>query len=139
MTRKQIRFLGYCLVIGLIASLTLVMAACSSKSGSTSVATATTHPAGTLASIAVTPSSPPDLRTGFTQQLEAKATYSDGSIEDVTDQVTWISSDPNSAAFISSGGLLTGMKAGTTNITASLSGQTSPPVSITVYVANPFQ
>ena len=134
---RRIKILGYCLVVGLIASLTLVMAACSSKSVSTSVATSgTTHPVGTLSSIAVTPSSPPNLKAGFTQQFKATATYSDGSTEDITDEVTWTSSDSNRAAFISAGGLLTGMKAGTTSITASLSGQTSPPVNITVYVAS---
>ena len=138
MTGKQIRFLGCCLVIGLIASLTLVTAACSSKSASTSATTAT-HPAGTLSSIAITPSSPPDLKTGFTQQFKATATYSDGSTEEVTDKVTWNSSDPNSADFISAGGLLTGMKAGTTSITASLSGKTSSPVLVTVYAPNTFQ
>lgn len=136
MTGKQIRFLVFCLVIGLIVSLTL--AGCSSKSASTSV-TSTTHATGTLTSIAVTPSSPPNLKTGFNQQFKAIATYSDGSTEDVTDRVTWTSSDPNSADFISAGGLLTGMKAGTTNVTASLAGKTSPPVSITVYAANTFQ
>ena len=138
MKRTQIGFLGYYLVTGLLVAFILLTAACSSQSVSTS-ATTTTHSVGTLSSIAITPSSPPNLKTGFTQQLKATATYSDGSTEDVTDQVTWTIADSNIADFISSGGLLTGMKAGTTSITASLSGTTSPPISITVFVASIFQ
>ena len=138
MKRKQIGFLGYCLVTGLLVAFILLTTACSSKPASTSANT-TTHAAGALSSIAVTPSSPPDLKTGFTQQFKATATYSDGSTAEVTDQVTWTSSNPSSADFISSGGLLTGMKAGTTLITASLSGQTSPTVNVTVYAPNTFQ
>ena len=138
MKRQLLRFLSYCLSIGLFAIIILATAACSSQSVSTS-ATTTTNSVGTLSSIAITPSSPPDLKTGFTQQFKATATYSDGSTAEVTDQVTWTSSNPSSADFISSGGLLTGMKAGTTLITASLSGQTSPTVNVTVYAPNTFQ
>ena len=135
MKRQHMRFFSYCLVIGLIVAFTLFGAACSSKSASTSISTSTT-PTGTLSSIAVTPSSSPDLKAGFTQMFKAIATYSDGSTVEVTDKVIWTSTNPNSADFVSAGGLLTGLKAGTTSITASLSGQTSPPVSVIVYVAS---
>jgi hypothetical protein len=68
MKRKQIRFIGYCLAIGLIAALTLVMAACSSTP--------------TLSSIAVTPNPPTNLAVGLTEQFTAAGTYSDGSTAD---------------------------------------------------------
>jgi hypothetical protein len=93
MKRQLLRFLSYCLSIGLFAILILVTTACSSQSVSTS-ATTTTHSVGTLSSIAITPSSPPDLKTGFTQMFKAIATYSDGSIMEVTDKVTWTSTNP---------------------------------------------
>ena len=123
MKRKQLRFIGYFLVIGLIASLTLGMAACGSK---TTTATTTT-----LSSIAVTPASPASLVVGSTQQFTATGTYSDSSTADISSQVTW-NSDTPTAATISSTGLATGVAAGAVNITATLSGITSSPVSLTV-------
>jgi inhibitor of cysteine peptidase len=42
MKRKQLRFIGYCLVIGLIAALTMVGAACSSKSTTSTTAVLST-------------------------------------------------------------------------------------------------
>jgi len=50
-------------------------------------------PAPTLTSIAVTPSAP-TLAVGATQQFTATGTYSDGSTQDLTPQVTWASSSP---------------------------------------------
>ena len=123
MKRKQLRFIGYFLVIGLIASLTLGMAACGSK---TTTATTTT-----LSSIAVTPASPTSLVVGSTQQFIATGTYSDGSTMDISSQVTW-ASDTTGTATISSTGLATGVAAGTANITAALAGITNPAVSLAV-------
>jgi hypothetical protein len=123
MKRKQLRFIGYFLVIGLIASLTLGMAACGSK---TTTATTTT-----LSSIAVTPASPTSLVVGSTQQFIATGTYSDGSTMDISSQVTW-ASDTTGTATISSTGLATGVAAGTANITATLDGITNPAVSLAV-------
>ncbi len=88
-------------------------------------------PTPTLSSIAVTPASPANLVMATTQQFTASGTYSDGSIVDVTPQVTWTSSDTNIAS-ISSAGLATGVATGSTNITASMSGITSPAVTLTV-------
>jgi hypothetical protein len=96
------------------------------------VTTNTTHPVGAITSIAVTPISPPNLKTGFSQDFVATATYSDGSTDTITGQATWASSDSTIAAFLQAGSLLTGMKPGNVTITASLGGKTSPPVSITV-------
>jgi uncharacterized protein YjdB len=123
MKRKQLRFTGYFLVIGLIASLALGLAACGSKT----ITTTTT----TLSSIAVTPASLTSLVVGSTQQFIATGTYSDGSTIDISSQVTW-ASDATGTATISSTGLATGVAAGTTNITAILDGITTPPISLAV-------
>jgi hypothetical protein len=160
MKRKQLRLICYCLVLTILTFLTAILVACgSSKPASTTQATSTnnntvttssssnvttpiattnaTHPAGTLTSIIVTPTSPPNLKIGFSQQFAATANYSDGSTADITADAIWASSDTSIAAFLQAGSLLTGMKSGTANITASLGGKTSPPVSITV-VPLPF-
>jgi hypothetical protein len=95
----------------------MVMAACSSTP--------------TLSSIAVTPASPASLAVGSTQQFTATGTYSDDSTAAITSNVTWASSN-TTIATISSAGLATGVAAGNTNITASLSGVTSPAVTLAV-------
>ena len=126
MKRKQLRFLGYFLILGLIASLTLGVAACGSKTTTTTTATT-----ATLSSIAVTPASPASLVVGSTQQFIATGTYSDGSIVDITSQVTW-ASDTTGIVTISSTGLVTGVAAGTADIRATLDGITNPAVSLVV-------
>lgn len=83
--------------------------------------------------IAVTPSAPAKLNVGATQQFTATATYSDGSTADVSSKVTW-SSDTPANAVIDYNGLATGEATGNTNITAALSGVTSPAVVLTVVV-----
>jgi hypothetical protein len=117
MKRKQIRFIGYCLVIGLIAALTMSMAACSSTTK--------------LSSIAVTQASSGNLAVGSTRQFTATGTYSDSSTANITSTVTWASSN-TAIATISPAGLATGVAAGSTNITAALSGVSSPVVSLPV-------
>lgn len=54
-----------------------------------------------------------------TEQLEAYGFYGDGSRRDLTRTVTWASSDPTKAT-VSSVGLVTGVSAGSTNVTATL-------------------
>jgi len=87
-----------------------------------------------LSSIAVTPGSPPHLAVDSTQQFTATGTYSDGSTKDITSQVTWASYD-HAISTISSAGLATGVAAGSTSITATLSGETSPAVTLLVIPA----
>src|SRR5208282_895103 len=90
----------------------------------------------TLESIAVTPS-PASAPVGSTVQFTATGTYSSGPTQDITDSVTWNSSN-GSAATISnatgSQGLATaGNTAGAmTTITAALGNVTSPGVTLTV-------
>ncbi|HEY1256961.1 MAG TPA: Ig-like domain-containing protein, partial [Terracidiphilus sp.] len=90
----------------------------------------------TLQSIAVTPAAP-SIAKGLTQQFTAKGTYSDSSTQDITTSVTWSSSDSSKATISASSGLATALAAGTTNITASLSGVTSPADALTVTAPAP--
>jgi trimeric autotransporter adhesin len=93
--------------------------------------TLTVVAASTVSSIAVTRISQADLAVGSKQQFTATGTYANGSIGDVTPQVTWVSSD-TTVATISSAGLATGVAPGTTHITAAMSGVTSPALTLTV-------
>ena len=160
---KLIRLSGYWAVIGLIVASTMVLSAC----GSTATSSTTTQPplsdsstttatntitstskatkttttgkvTATLTSVAISPTSPPSLKLGFTQNFVATGTYSDGSTADVSSLVTWHSSDATIAAFTQpEGGLLTAMKTGTVSITATYQGMTTNQVNITV-IPMPF-
>ena len=80
------------------------------------------RPAATLTSIAVTPANP-SIEVGGTQQFTATGTYSDGSTQNLTGSVTWASSNTG-VATINSAGLATAVSAGSTTISATLSGVT---------------
>jgi hypothetical protein len=88
----------------------------------------------TLSSIVVIPATPDNLAVGKTQQFVAIGTNSDSSVVDITSQAIWSSSNINVAiiSLAGSGGLATGLAAGNTNITATMYGITSPPVSLNV-------
>lgn len=73
-------------------------------------------PAPTLTSIAVTPTNP-TIQAGAAQQFTATGTYSGGSTQNITSQVTWASSNTGTAT-ISGSGLANGVAAGTTTISA---------------------
>jgi sporulation protein YlmC with PRC-barrel domain len=92
-----------------------------------------TSPLSTLSSIAITPALPAKLAVGSSRQFTATGTYQDRSSVDITSKVTWISSANNIAA-ISSTGLASGLAAGNTNITATMSGVTSSAVTLGVIV-----
>ncbi len=99
----------------------------------------------TLASLAVTPVNP-TIAAGNPQQFTATGTYSDGSLQNLTNFVTWTSTSPG-VATINSTGLATGVSAGNTTIQATsgaVNGSTGLTVtsggslvSITVTPANP--
>ena len=74
---------------------------------------------------------PAKLSIGDKVQFIAVGTYSDTAYSAVTSQVTWASSN-SAVATISAGGLVTAVADGTANITATLSGITSPPLILTV-------
>ena len=160
---KLIRLSGYWAVIGLIVASTMVLSACGSTAASstttqppssdsstttatntitsTSKATKTTTTGkvtATLTSVAISQTSPPSLKLGFTQNFVATGTYSDGSTADVSSLVTWHSSDATIAAFTQpEGGLLTAMTTVTVSITATYQGMTTNQVNITV-IPMPF-
>ena len=123
MKRKPMRFITAFLSLGLVTALILGMAACS-KSATTKSSTAT------LVSISVTPYSPADLAVGSTQQFIATGIYSDGTTPNITSNVTWTSSN-NTIASIANG-IAAGVAVGSTSITATESGITSPAVTLTV-------
>ncbi len=72
------------------------------------------------------------LPSGTTVQLTATGTYSDGSTQDITSYASWSTS--NGARATVSGGLVTGVSAGTANITATV-GAVSRSVTVTVTAA----
>jgi len=83
------------------------------------------NPALMLSSITVTPSTLGKLAVGATQQFKAMGAYSDKSTADITSKVNWNSSN-KAVDTISASGLATGVGIGSTNITASMSGISSP-------------
>jgi len=93
-------------------------------------------PTQTLVAIAVTPKNP-TIQVGATQQFTATGTYSDGTTQDLTSQVTWASTTPAVAAIIANSGLATGVgvgtsSVGTSTISATLGGVVSTPQTIQV-------
>src|SRR5271157_555660 len=75
----------------------------------------------------------PAINVGQQQSFKVTGTYSNGSTQDLTSGagVTWASSSMG-VATITSGGVATAVAAGTSNITASLGGITSPPAVLSV-------
>ena len=130
MKRKQVRFLSYCLMAGMIVCVTLGLAACTVSTTATTPEN-TPSQTQTLSSISITPTPPGDLALGTTLQFTATGNYSDGSTAVISSKVTWTSSDPNIAT-ISMIGLVTSVAVGSTDISASLSGINSPVINLMV-------
>jgi uncharacterized protein YjdB len=86
------------------------------------------------ASVAVSPN-PATVVVGGFVQFTARATLTDGTVQDISSTATWNSSN-TTAASIDAAGIATGLAVGTTNITASTSGMngtvTSPVSVLTV-------
>lgn len=93
-----------------------------SSGGLTGSATLTVLPA-TLVSLGLTPAAN-SLAVGATAQLSAVATYSDGSVVDVTGASTYVSASPAQVA-VAAGGVITGVAPGTSIITASFGGRSA--------------
>lgn len=79
-----------------------------------------------VASLAVTPD-PGAATVGGTQQMVATATLTPSGTKIVTNAATWSSSDETKAT-VSQAGLVTGVAAGTANISATYAGQTDTVV-----------
>ncbi len=73
--------------------------------------------AATLQSIAVNPATA-TVPAGLTKQFAASGTFSDGTLQDVSNQVTWSSSN-TSVSTVNSSGLATGVAGGSASIIAS--------------------
>ena len=99
----------------------LVLSACSSSNNNSD-----SNGDKVLTTLNVTPASV-SIILGQTQPLTAMATYNDNSTENVTNSVTWSSSD-NPVAPVSAGGIITSVAVGNATITASFSGQTASSV-----------
>ncbi|MCH1929498.1 Ig-like domain-containing protein [Shewanella sp. A25] len=87
--------------------------------------------AAVISSLQIVPGGAQSVPMGTTVQLQAIATYSDGSTQTVSNIVNWNSSN-TSVATVSSTGLVTGVALGTASITASKDGVTSNAVAVTV-------
>ena len=120
MERKQLHVIWYFLVLALLTSLVMGMTACTSK-----------KVAPSISSIAITPNSMTTLAIGAVQPFIAIATYTDGSTVNISYVATWVSSD-TTVATIAQWGKVTGVATGSTNITVSMSGITSPVLSVRV-------
>ncbi|WP_226088487.1 Ig-like domain-containing protein [Vibrio bathopelagicus] len=83
-----------------------------------------------ITAIQVTPS-PVDVAKGQTEPLTATATFSDGTVSDISSSVTWLSAD-TATATVSPTGLLAGVEAGNTTLTAFKDGVTSNTVDVNV-------
>lgn len=77
----------------------------------------------TLSSITITPAVF-TIASGQSKQLTVQGVYSDGTSQDVSGLVSWVSGS-TSAATISTSGLVTGVAAGTSTITATLGSKNS--------------
>ncbi len=121
---------------GLVTSVSPGSSTISASLGGVSGSTGVTVTAAVLQSIAITP---PDssIVVGTAQNMTATGTYSDASTQDLTGQVTWVSSMPTYATISndeSSAGRVQGFAAGTTTVSASL-GAVTGMTTLTVRMA----
>jgi uncharacterized protein YjdB len=125
---------------GLAMTLTAGTAQITATSGSVVGSANLTVTAAVLVSIAVAPAIP-TLAVGQTQQFTATGTYSDKSVQDITQTVSWSSADSTIASIsmtTGSVGLATGVGQGVVVITATLgvvSGNTTLTVNPAVLVS----
>jgi len=102
-------------ITGVVAGHVTVSAAAGEVSGSTDVIVTDATPAF----LTVTPANS-SIRLGFTQQLTATVTFSDGTTSVVTPYVNWATSDP-AAVVVYAGGLAYAAGTGTSSVAASFS------------------
>jgi len=118
---------------GLVSGVAPGPATVTASSGTVSGTTSVTVTLANLQSIQVTPTNPTLSLAVGSVQFKATGTFSVGGQQDITNFVTWTSSD-NTVALISnttgSKGLATFLKTGTTNITATSGSIVSTPVDV---------
>jgi uncharacterized protein YjdB len=105
-------------------------ASATATSGTISGSTTVTVTVANLSSITITPTSA-STNAGDTMQYQALGTLQDGSQVDITDSVTWSSSN-KSVATINSAGLATAVASGTTYIIATSGSITSNTATLDV-------
>jgi uncharacterized protein YjdB len=103
---------------GLATALAAGSSTIQASSGDVTGSATLTVTAASLSSIVVTPANP-SIAKGLTDQFTATGRYSDGSTENITNSVTWSSSNP-SVATISVSGLATSVAAGSSTMQAAL-------------------
>jgi 6-phosphogluconolactonase (cycloisomerase 2 family) len=105
--------------------------------GITSAPVTLTVSSAALASIVVS-SIRPKIPLGLTRALTATGTYTNGSIQDLTNTATWLSSDPTKLSISNAAGSrghATGVAAGPVSASASMGAVTSALLSLTVSIA----
>ena len=117
-----------------LLSLMGLLTACGGGGGSTSSGGgggSTSPPAVTLSSITVASAGTgaATVVAGLTLQFTATGVYSDGTQKDLTSMVNWTSSDTTKAMINSATGLVTGVAAGPSTITATFTSATAGSVS----------
>ncbi len=116
---------------GLATSASLGSATVTASFGGQSASTTAVQVSpATLVSLALSPTSA-SIANGTTQQLRATGTYSDGSTQDLTGTVIWVSANP-AVATVSASGLAAAVGPGSTQIGATYQGQTANGGSFTV-------
>ncbi|QNI30919.1 Ig-like domain-containing protein [Alloacidobacterium dinghuense] len=90
------------------------------SSGAVTGATGLNVAAAELTSIGISPAAP-TVPLGSNLQLSSLGSFTDGSSQDVTSQITW-SVDRPDIAVITPGGMITGLQVGSAVVTASLNG-----------------
>jgi trimeric autotransporter adhesin len=121
MKMRQIRRTGYLLAAITVLTLIPMMTACGAKKAA---------PVLNSIGVRLTHSTIPVLTMHSTAQLDATGNYSDGSTPDLSNEVIWASSNPSVASCKT--GVVTGLSAGTTDITATMDGVTSQKLTLTV-------
>jgi uncharacterized protein YjdB len=117
---------------GVAAGGTSITAAMSGITSNSAALTVTAAPAAVLQSITVSPSSA-SIAVGATEQFTATGNYSDGTTSNLTSLATWAASVPTDATITA--GLAKALAAGSTNVTATMSGVTSSPVAVLAITA----
>ena len=110
-------------VSGLATGLKLGSVTITALSGSINGTTQLTVNAANLASLAVTPDLP-SIAISTSQRFTAIGTFNDGSTHNLTNQVSWLSSDTTVATIGSGNGVAKGLAVGSTTITATIGPKT---------------
>ena len=114
---------------GMVTGLATGSATVTASSGNVKAVETLTISAPVLSSLALSPAGP-TVPLGGSLQLTVVGTFSDGSTQDVTQQISW-SLDNAAIASITPGGLVTGLQVGSSGIEATLNGvQTSDTLTV---------